>query len=187
MDTAQLDSPGRLTRAFVAVDIPEGVRSSLAAYMPSAPGFRWAPASNLHLTIRFCGGVDEATLTALRTALREIRAEPFELRLGGLGSFGGRRPRVIWIGLAAGSEPLGALAAGVEASCRTAGLQPEERPFRAHLTLARATGREPMPQLPEPPRLPAWTARSFRLYESRLGRGPAVYSVIEEFPLSPAR
>lgn len=146
------------------------------------------PPANLHLTLRFCGHLPEATLAALEQNLRGIRGEPFDVRLGALGTFGGRRrPRVVWLGLAEGLEPLREVAAGVEAACRDAGLEAEGRPYRAHLTLARALERAgaPLGELPEPPSLPAWTVSGFTLYRSRLGRGPAVYEPLERFPLGP--
>jgi 2'-5' RNA ligase len=115
-----------------------------------------------------------------------VTAAAFRAQLGGVGGFGGARPRVIWLGLATGADDVAALAGQVEAACRAAGLEPDGRPFRPHLTLARAAGRDraAMPELPSLPDLPAWDVESFALYESRLGHGPAVYSVIEEFPLS---
>lgn len=146
------------------------------------------PAANLHLTIRFCGQVEDAALAALKAALRDIRQAPFELALGERGTFGGgRHVRVVWLGVSAGAEPLRVLAGDVEAGCRTAGLAPEERPFQAHLTLARAGGRSDgaaLPELPPAPALQPWQVAGFVLYESRLGRGPAVYVPIERFELS---
>jgi 2'-5' RNA ligase len=125
---------------------------------------------------------------ALRERLREVRAAAFDLALGERGTFGGvRHARVVWLGVVAGTVELTALAAEVEQACRAAGLEPEERPFRAHLTLARATARRggaALPDLPLPPELPGWRAEEFVLYESRLGHGPAVYTGIEAFPLS---
>lgn len=173
------------------MDIPAAVRRRLGDYLRACAGattgFRWAPAANLHLTLRFCGGLEEEVVTTLRHELRSVAGAAFSIALGGVGTFGGRRPRVVWLQVAQGGEPLARLAADVEEACRAAGLEPEERPFRAHLTLGRATGaeREPMPRLPEPPALEPWLVGSFALYESRLGRGPAVYSLIEDFPLSP--
>jgi len=92
---------------------------------------------------------------------------------------------VVWLGVEGGREALEQLAAAVESACRAAGLEPEERPFRAHLTLARAAerGGSELPDLPPPPSLPPWQVRELVLYESRLGRGPAIYSPIERFEL----
>lgn len=132
--------------------------------------------------------MDETVLEELRRQLRMVRRQPFEIALGDRGAFGSRRhARVVWLGVEAGREPLGELAAAVESACRTAGLPPEERPFRAHLTLARAVerGGSELPELPPPPRLAPWPVEEFVLYESRLGRGPAVYAPIERFELRP--
>lgn len=128
------------------------------------------------------------TLADLRRELAGLRHEPFELALGERGTFGGtRHARVVWLGVAAGAEPLREIAHDVELRCRAAGLEPEERPFRAHLTLARAAARggAALPDLPSPPRLASWAVGELVLYESRLGRGPAVYSPIERYALSP--
>lgn len=195
MDTEALGgAAAALTRAFVAVDPPEGHRRRLAEYLERcaalAPAFRWAPAANLHLTLRFCGSLEAPVVAALTARLAQLKGEAFEIGLGSTGTFGGRRhARVVWIGVDRGADSLGVLAAGVEEACRATGLEPEDRPFRAHLTLARSLERQgaPAPDLPEPPDLQPWVVDRFALYQSRLGRGPAVYSALAEFPLSPAR
>jgi RNA 2',3'-cyclic 3'-phosphodiesterase len=125
----------------------------------------------------------------LREGMSQIRRPPFELALGERGKFGGgSHVRVVWLGVSIGAAPLAELAGEVEARCRAAGLPPEDRPFKAHLTLARSGGRSggaPLPDLPPPPALGPWEVMEFVLYESRLGRGPAVYAPIERFALNP--
>jgi 2'-5' RNA ligase len=178
-----------VTRAFVALAPPEAQRAELGAYLEgcraAAPGFRWVAPESVHLTLRFLGRVEAPVLADLSARLREIRHPPFEMGLEGLGTFGGRRPSVIWLGLSAGREPAAALSRAVEAECAAAGLGPEPRPFRPHLTLARARERSgaPLPELPPPPVLAAWTATEMILFESRLGDGPPVYTPLERFPL----
>lgn len=137
------------------------------------------------MTLRFVGSVEDTVLGRLRSELKSVRAEPFALALGGLGTFGGRRPRVVWLSVESGAEQLGGLAEQVEQACWRASLEPEERPFRAHLTLARAASRDGavLPELPPPPSLEPWLVGKFVLYESRLGRGPAVYVPLAEFAL----
>jgi RNA 2',3'-cyclic 3'-phosphodiesterase len=182
-----LEKPEKI-RAFVGVGLPDPHRLLLAAYLdacrPAAPELRWVTEANLHLTLRFLGQVAGPVLETLATSLRKVPVEPFQLRLGGLGNFGrGAAARVVWIGVAAGGEPLRALAAEVEEVCSAAGLQPEDRPYSPHLTLARARDRRGarIPDLPAPPELPPWRVEGFRLYRSRTGSGGAVYSVLEEF------
>ena len=69
---------------------------------PSFPvdAVRWVRREALHLTLRFLGEVEEAQAEHAAHALRELDGcGPFELRLGEVGSFGGRRLRVVWVGL----------------------------------------------------------------------------------------
>ena len=145
------------------------------------------PAPNLHLTIRFLGHVEQPVALAVAGAVAAGRPQEFDLQLGALGTFKrGRLARVVWLGLAAGSEPAAALASTVEARCREAGLEPESRAFSAHLTLARARARDgaALPELGPPPALPAWRAGELVLYRSRLGRAGSVYEPLETIRLS---
>ena len=169
-------------RAFFGLPLPEAQRADLAVFLTAcavaAPQFRWTPAANLHLTVRFIGNVDRAVVEAISDRLADRTLPAFDLELGNLGTFGpGRHVRVVWQGLRAGADPLTALAAQVDAECAAAGLVRETRPFQAHLTLARARARggAALPQLPEPPRLSPWRATELVLFASRLGRAGAVY------------
>lgn len=167
--------------------VPEGQRSLLADYLEDcsrrAPRHRWVPPESLHLTLRFLGSVTEEALSAVKAGLIAIRLQPFTIELGDLGTFGGRSPRVVWLGIREGSGALKAVASSVEEVCRHSGLRAETRPLNPHLTLARSRDRRPapLPELARPPSLPAWSATGFNLYESRLGAGGARYHVLERF------
>lgn len=174
--------PSTSVRAFFGLPLPDTQRASLAGFVTTcaerAPEFRWTPAANLHLTLRFVGQVERSLVEGIadRLATRSLRA--FDLALGDLGTFKrGRLVRVVWLGLQAGGEAAKRLAAEAEAECVKAGLEGEKRPFRAHLTLARARPREGavLPALTEPPRLEPWRASELLLYSSRLGRAGSVY------------
>jgi RNA 2',3'-cyclic 3'-phosphodiesterase len=138
----------RGVRSFVAVLLPEAVRARVDAMAAplralGAP-VSWVRAENLHVTLRFLGALDEAMLASVREALAEAAAAtaPFTLTLGGFGGFPTpRAPRVVWVGLLAGADALGALHARVEQALARRGLPPEERAFHGHVTLGRA--REP--------------------------------------------
>ena len=176
-------------RAFFGLPLPETHRQALDPYLAScaagAPDFRWTPAANLHLTIRFLGHVELSLAERIAGAVAAADRREFEVRLGVAGTFSrGRLARVVWLGVSQGEDEMAALAAAVEAECVRAGLEPESRRFSAHITLARARprGGSPLPNLPPAPELPAWRAGELILYRSRLGRGGSVYE-----PLSAVR
>jgi 2'-5' RNA ligase len=165
----------------------EQLRSFLAACAQAAPEFRWTPAENLHLTVRFIGSVERDTVDQVAGRLEELPLRGFELQLGEIGTFmRGRLVRVVWLQVRAGAAPAGALAATVEAECVRAGLEPEARAFQPHLTLARARAREgtALPRLPTTPALPPWVAQELILFSSRLGRAGAVYEPLRTIRLS---
>lgn len=134
-------------RLFVALEIAAGVRGNLAALIEElrvADGaamknkVRWAPAENLHVTLKFIGNVDGGKLEAIRAALTEVRCRALvEMRFRGLGYFpNDRRPRVLWVGIEA-SANLGAVAGDIDARLEKLGIPRETREFAPHLTLAR--------------------------------------------------
>jgi 2'-5' RNA ligase len=178
-------------RAFFGLPLPEVHRGRLQEFLAAcaiaAPAFRWSDPHNLHLTIRFIGSVDRDVVEEIASRLEREPGPAFEVALGGLGTFTrGRLPRVVWLGVPQGIEPLRGLAHRVEALCRAAGLEPETRAFAGHLTLARARPHQgaALPDLPPPPELDPWRARELVLYSSHLGRAGAVHEPIRTVPLA---
>jgi 2'-5' RNA ligase len=178
-------------RAFFGLPVPEAVRDELEPYLATcalaAPVFRWVPAANLHLTVRFIGNIERAVVEDIADRLAERPLAGFELGLGGVGTFKrGRLVRVISLQVSAGLEAAHALAEQVEAECAVAGLAAEARPFQPHLTLARARPREgaSLPPLPGPPELRPWHADELVLYRSHLGRAGSVYEPLRVIRLS---
>jgi 2'-5' RNA ligase len=171
--------------------MPEAQRGVLAEFVAACaqavPDFRWTPAANLHLTVRFVGQVDRALVEGIADRLAAMSLPAFDLELGDLGTFRrGRLVRVVWLGLRSGAEAVTTLAAAVEAECAKAGLEGESRPFQPHLTLARASPRDGavLPPLPEQPRLSGWRATELVLYSSRLGRTGSVYEPLRVVQLN---
>ena len=124
-------------RLFTAISLPESVRDQIGDLQQPMPGTRWVDDDNLHLTLRFAGDIDNPTADDLSRFLNDITSVPvFEMRLYGLGTFGGRDPRSLWAGVKAGPELL-ALARAHERAARNAGLAAEKRVFRPHVTIAR--------------------------------------------------
>ena len=134
-------------RLFLAINLPADVRSDVlnvtAPLRAAAPELSWVDDSRIHLTLKFLGEQDESGGIIERLArgvdLVAYTHRMFTMRLGGIGAFPGfRRARVVWLGIAA--EPrLELLHHDVEVACEELGFAVEGRPFRPHLTLARAS------------------------------------------------
>lgn len=135
-------------RLFVAADLPEAVRGSVAAAMRGLrdreAAARWVRPENLHLTLKFIGAYPPQGLEGLgrELAICGDRCAPFEAALGECGAFPTpRRARVLWVGLWRGREGATAVARKLDARLERLGVQRETRPYKGHITLARM--REP--------------------------------------------
>jgi len=188
-DSLGAQAPVGRIRAFFGLPVPEENRRRLEAYLrecaAAAPQFRWTDRENLHLTMRFVGSVDRDVVDSI--AQRIDPGSSFDIALGELGTFRrGRLARVVWLGVREGAESLRALAGRLETECRAAGLEPEPRAFKAHLTLARARARDgaELPELSALPELESWRATELVLYSSHLGRGGAVHEPIRKVVLA---
>ena len=107
----------------------------------------WVPAANIHLTLKFLGGIPADSVEAVRGRLARglVAHEPFELEARGLGAFpDARRPRILWVGVRP-SAPLAALQQEVESWMEELGFAREERDFHPHLTIGRVKGRRRTP------------------------------------------
>ncbi len=101
---------------------------------------RWVRRDAIHLTLRFLGEIEEDRVPEIVEALGGFEGSGrFELRLDRIGCFGGRRPRVIWVGVAPGEglDRLSALRDELDAALGAAGVELERDVFRPHLTLGR--------------------------------------------------
>src|SRR5215212_2215313 len=181
-----------LLRAFIAIEIPLGVREAIEkALAPVQKGVvgsavRWVPVQNMHLTLNFLGDVSPANVEMLCQMLHaEADLFPrFELRLSGLGSFPNpKRPRVLYIGVQAPAT-LEALQRGIDFASRRLGYESEERGFSPHLTIGRvkqsanATEQQAIRRTLEETRIDALgTARvdSVHLYKSDLQSTGSLY------------
>ena len=127
-------------RLFIALELPEIIRHTLADLDPQVKGLRWLPAEQLHMTLSFIGQVNATDEEPLRDALMDVQVPPFFLPIEGVGTFGGARPSVVWGGVGRGHPHLFALHKHVQDAVLRAGLEPDLKPFHPHITLARANG-----------------------------------------------
>lgn len=172
-----------------AADLIEELKTRAAKLAPRAR-IGWVLPDRLHLTVRFIGHVDEAVAGRIRSALQPpIPVAPFSIRLAGVGTFPPKgSPRVIWAGLADGTEGLHGVERDVTARLGPLGIAPEDRPYRPHLTLARirdAGGLKAAPLVEGLDAAPLGVTRvsACTLFESRLSPKGPTYVPLQRTPL----
>jgi 2'-5' RNA ligase len=167
--------------------LPEEIRHALAEAVGelSIPGRR-VPPSNWHITLRFLGFIDETVFERFLNGLGDMETQgAFRVGLSGLGAFPNpRRAAVVWAGIGRGVDALTHLAEMTEEAAGRAGVAPEERPFHPHLTLSRVRPPEDVTDLmtSQGPLLD-WVCDRVIVYESKHGKGGAVYEPLETFLL----
>jgi 2'-5' RNA ligase len=169
-----------VTRAFVAVRLPAVVLDAVAERVAdlTLPGGRATSRDQWHLTLQFLG--NHADLDAVIGAFDGFDGAGGRVRLGGAGAFpSARRGRVLWIGLAEGTDVVTRLASGVAQCLAPLGYESEARPFRPHLTLSRSAHpidlRPAVGALGRDPVGAAWDVGALTVYESQLRREGARY------------
>jgi 2'-5' RNA ligase len=162
-----------VARLFVAVVPPEGVLDAVAALpRPDADGLRWTTRDQWHVTLRFLGAVrDVDPVVSALAAMPFVRCEAM---LGpAIDRFGRRVLHVPVTGL-------DALAAAVVSATADFGEPPEDRPFTAHLTIARARSRRGVDLRPFAgvPIAATWAVDEVAVVESHLHPQGARYEIV---------
>ena len=142
--------------------------------------------------MRFLGELDGGEAADVDAALGQIRMPGFSLELEGISHFGeGRKLRALWAGVRP-NPALMRLQAKIEQAVIRAGLPPEKRKFKPHVTLARFKSN------PGGAKLQAYLAQNalfraepfdvdhFTLYSSFLSSSGAIYRPEASYPLEPA-
>jgi 2'-5' RNA ligase len=184
-------------RLFVALTPPAKVVDELwsvtADLRAANPGLRWARPEQWHLTCAFLGEVADAVRPDLEERLGRAAARhpPLVLALGEGGRFGNR---VLWTRVRGDADGLRRLADSVRAAARRCRLPVDERPYRPHLTLARARDGavDLRPAVADLGGFDGrtWTAGELHLVRSHLGAGPggsARHEPVRSWPLAGTR
>jgi 2'-5' RNA ligase len=140
------DQPRGVIRAFVALDLDPTSRRRVARVADrlrmgsGAPSAMWALPAAMHVTLKFMGELAIDAVAPLGAALRflvEGQAAPRAgaLRLEAFPSL--EEANVVVVELEDPSRALAKLAGRVDKLAQKHGVQPEQRSFRPHVTLAR--------------------------------------------------
>ncbi len=182
-------------RLFVALDVPQTVRTTLAELTTklkeTCPCARWVRLEGVHITLKFIGEVPDDQVEPIRRSLGTLATfSPIEIPFAGLGFFpNSRRPRVFWAGVEGGLR-LAELAAAIEMKLEPLGIAPEKRAFHPHLTLARFESPQSTQALRDAVERQGATEfgrelfREFHLYRSVLKRSGAEYTRLSTYPFS---
>lgn len=176
-----------MPRLFTAIELPEETRAELHRLHIPLPGARWVKQQDYHLTLRFAGDIGNGVANEFAANLASIDAEAFDIRLAGVGAFGGNDPNIVFAAVEPNSK-LEALARAHEKAARNAGLPVEKRPFKAHVTLARLNHSNAEAVARYLTRFggyrsePIFVSR-FVLMSSKPMTGGGPYGVVESFPL----
>ena len=188
-----MSPPGGPLRLFVALVPPADALDELAAAVEALrapPGLRWTRPEQWHVTLAFLAEVDDRTREALTPRLERVahRHAPPTLALAGGGRFG---RQVLWTRVDGDRAALRRLADAVRAAARRCGLPVDARPYRPHLTLARAsrpaTDLTPLAAALDGFAGRPWSASDLHLVRSVLGAGPgrtAHHEPVASWPLS---
>jgi 2'-5' RNA ligase len=178
-----------MIRTFIALDLPRSVQQSLGQLQEEFRGIHapvsWVKSHSIHITLKFLGNISLEQIPAIQTALEEIAlsTSPFHLQGRGCGAFPSlKRMRVVWVGLRGDDKPLQELQKQVETAMVQLGFQPEDRPFRPHLTIGRVKGKGNFRLLQEAMiaqntfQTEAFDVNEIVLYKSELKPGGAQYT-----------
>src|SRR6266705_4663850 len=134
---------GSQVRIFVSIDLEdEQILSKVGSIMSSlsALGGDLKPVEreNIHLTLKFLGNVSPATLAEVKSALAEVKFQPFALEIRGAGAFPRlKRMNVIWVGVGEGWSQVELIFEQTEKFLHQVGFSRETRDFSPHITVAR--------------------------------------------------
>src|SRR4051794_20243058 len=171
-----------MPRLFFAVRPDADERAALGGHAIDAArlaGGRAVRADNLHLTLVFLGERPLSLLPALQEAAAGVRAHAFVLPMDVIDTW--RKPGIAWAGPREMPSALRALQGGLADALEGIGIPPEERPYAAHVTLARkarlAYSRALVPPL-------TWKVRDFVLFVSESTPSGVAYRALACWPLS---
>ncbi len=124
-------------RAFIAIDLPRGLRTSLHDIAAKMPGrFSAVTVSNIHLTLHFLGEINDEKVDDAKMIMDSIKIKKFEVKVKGLSFFGEKAVQTVFANILDGgisAKLRSDIAFGLEAY----GFAPDKKEYHPHITIAR--------------------------------------------------
>lgn len=157
------------------------MRARLCAVMRelAPPDARAIASDAIHLTLVFIGSADVGRRACLEQVANGIKGSSFTLTLDQAGFW--RIPQILWLGCSTQPAPLFGLVQGLTAGAAHCSVEPETRPYQAHVTLARKVRHGPSTAIPVEPIV--WPVERFCLVESHTDPDGVRYRPIRFWPL----
>ena len=183
-------------RAFLAIEPSEDVLQTMVRLQEKlkreiSGKVSWTRPQGQHLTLKFFGDISTDDVKNISAAVQNRIAPGWSLNLKieKPGVFpDARKPRVLWCGTSGDVEKLSALQKQLDGDFAAIGFPEEDRPFRAHLTLARIKDSHGLTGLGDAlTKHSAFVAGEFTcneliLFQSKLTPQGAIYTRLATFP-----
>jgi 2'-5' RNA ligase len=184
-------------RAFLAIEPPEDILQIISVLQEKlrreiSDRISWTKPEGQHLTLKFFGDISTKDVKNICTAVQKriVSELKLNLKVEMLGVFpDARRPKVLWCGVSGDVERLSVLQKKIDSDLAAVGFPPEDRPFRAHLTLGRIKASHDLTGISTAlTRHGTFDAgeficRELILFQSKLTQQGAVYTKLAEFAL----
>ncbi|ADV68475.1 RNA 2',3'-cyclic phosphodiesterase [Deinococcus maricopensis] len=168
-------------RLFFGLKVPREIADELALAQRDLRGnWRAVRPDQLHVTLAFLPNVPPERLTDLKRLGTHLAANlpPVQLRLRGTGYFPNEGSPRVWF-VKVDAPELTTLAADLRTGLADLGVNTDDLPFKAHVTLARKKG--PAPRLAPKTFDLAWDAGAFSLVQSTLRKTGPIYETLSIF------
>jgi 2'-5' RNA ligase len=138
--------------------------------------------------MRFLGDISLNMVEKIFEEMKKTQFIPFNVHINGLGVFPNLNfPRVIWAGIAEGSDKLRDVFTQLESKLQGLGFMPDPKGFNPHLTIARVYSARNKPQLSDfilknaKYDFGTVNAKCLRLKRSELTSKGPIYSNLKEY------
>jgi 2'-5' RNA ligase len=131
-------------RTFICLELPANIqeiieKNAIALLRETGASCSWVKPGNIHLTLKFLGDVPVKMIPKISERVEDVISGYSAMRFspGKVGTFGGRIPRIVWVGLDGDAEMLVSLAGDVDRALSQIGFEKEKKLLSPHLTIGR--------------------------------------------------